>query len=169
MRHATWFPKSHPCQPLAPNANAGAIDLGIPKLRTGSRFPEDLIERYSRVDRAVVAAVSEMVANGVSARKVKRAAQSMGIDRMGTSRVSGMCSPLDESVADPQQRDLSEVSYPYIWLDATYIKRRAVGGAPRSTRPRPPTRAPPRSTRLGPSRSSWPTARFPAGRRRDMG
>lgn len=107
--------------------SVGTINLRIPKLRAGSYFPEDLIERYSRADRAVVAAVSEMVTNGVSTRKVKRVAQSMGIDRMGASQVSRMCSSLDESVADLRERDLSDVSYPYVWLDATYIKYRDAG------------------------------------------
>ena len=104
--------------------SVGTINLRIPKLRAGSYFPEDLIERYSRADRAVVAAVSEMVTNGVSASKVKRVAQSMGIDRMSASQVSRMCSSLDDTVADLQERDHSDVRYPYIWLDATYIKRR---------------------------------------------
>ena len=90
--------------------SVGTINLRIPKLRAGSYFPEDLIERYSRVDRAVIAAVSEMVTNGVSTRKVKRVAQSMGIDRMSASQVSRICSSLDESVADLRERDLSDVS-----------------------------------------------------------
>ena len=107
--------------------SVGTINLRIPKLRAGSYFPEDLIERYSRVDRAVIAAVSEMVTNGVSTRKVKRVAQTMGIDRMSASQVSRICSSLDESVADLQKRDLSDVTYPYIWLDATYIKCRDAG------------------------------------------
>ena len=107
--------------------SVGAITLRIPKLRVGTYFPEDLVERYSRVDRAVIAAVSEMVTNGVSTRKAKRVAQSMGIDRMSASQVSRICSSLDETVADLQQRDLSDVSYPYIWLDATYIKCRDSG------------------------------------------
>lgn len=107
--------------------SVGTINLRIPKLRAGSYFPEDLIERYSRADRAVVAAVSEMVTNGVSTRKVKRVAQSMGIDRMSASQVSRMRSSLDESVADLRERDLSDVSYPYVWLDATYIKCRDAG------------------------------------------
>ena len=105
----------------------GTINLRIPKPRAGSYFPEDLIERYSRVDRAVIAAVSEMVANGVSTRKVKRVARTMGIDRMSASQVSRICSSLDESVADLQERDPSDVTYPYIWLDATYIKRGDAG------------------------------------------
>lgn len=107
--------------------SVGTISLRIPKLRSGAYFSEDLVSRYSRVDRAVRSAVSEMVANGVSTRKVKRVAQSMGIDRMSASQVSRTCSSLDESVADLQERDLSDVSYPYIWLDATYIKRRDAG------------------------------------------
>ena len=83
------------------------------------RNPEGLIERYPGVDRAVAAAGSEMVTNGVSASKVKRVAQSMGIDRMSASQVSRMCSSLDDTVADLQERDPSDVRYPYIWLDAT--------------------------------------------------
>lgn len=114
--------------------SVGTINLGIPKLRAGGYFPEDLIERYSRVDRAVIAAVSEMVTNGVSAGKVKRVAQAMGIDRMSASQVSRICSSLDESVADLQKRDLSDVTYPYIRLDATYIKCRDAGRV-RSTAP----------------------------------
>ena len=107
--------------------SVGTINLRIPKLRAGSYFPEDLIERYSRADRAVVAAVSEMVTNGVSTRKVKRVAQSMGIDRMSASQVSRMCSSLDDAVADLQERDLSGARFPYIRLDATYIKCRDAG------------------------------------------
>ena len=72
----------------------GTINLRIPKLRAGGHFPEDLIERYSR------------------------AARTMGIDRMSASQVSRICSSLDESVADLQERDLSDVTHPYIWLDA---------------------------------------------------
>lgn len=51
----------------------------------------------------------------------------MGIDRMSTSQVSRICSSLDESVADPLERDPSDVTCPYIWLDATYIKCRDAG------------------------------------------
>lgn len=112
----------------------GTINLRIPKLRAGSHFPEGLIERYSRADRAVIAAVSEMAANGVSTRKVKRVARTMGIDRMSASQVSRICSSLDESVADLQERDLSDVTHPYIRLDATYIKRGDAGRV-RSTAP----------------------------------
>lgn len=67
--------------------SVGVINLRIPKLRRGSYFPEDLLVRYSRVDRAVVAAVSEMVTCGVSTRKVEKVASALGADRMGASQV----------------------------------------------------------------------------------
>lgn len=93
--------------------SVGTIALRIPKLRAGSYFPEDLIERFSRMDRAVIAAVSEMAANGVSTRKVKRVAQGVGMGRTSASRVSKMCLSLDESIADRRERDLSDVIHPY--------------------------------------------------------
>lgn len=107
--------------------SVGRITLRIPKLRRGTYFPDDLLVRYSRVDRAVVAAVSEMVANGVSTRKVERVAEAMGIGSMSASQVSRICASLDGCVADLQGRDLSDVEFPYIWLDATYIKCRDEG------------------------------------------
>ncbi len=64
------------CRERRPVAGVGAIDLGIPKLRAGSCFPEDLIGRYPCAGRAVIAAVSEMVTNGVPAGRVKRVARS---------------------------------------------------------------------------------------------
>lgn len=107
----------------------GTINLGIPKPRAGSHFPEDLIGRCSRVDRAVIAAVPEMAADGASAGKAKRVARAMGIDRMSAGQVSRICSSLDESVADLRGRDLSDAAYPCIRLDATCIKRGDAGRA----------------------------------------
>ncbi len=107
--------------------SVGEIRLRIPKLRAGTYFPEDLLTRYSRTDRAVVAAVSEMVANGVSTRKVARVAEAMGVGRMSASQVSRICESLDGAVSDLCGRDLSDVSWPYVWLDATYIKCRDNG------------------------------------------
>jgi putative transposase len=107
--------------------SVGEINLRIPKLRRGTYFPDDLLVRYSRVDRAVVAAVSEMVANGVSTRKVARVASAMGIDRMSASQVSRICESLDATVGDLQTRGLTGVTFPYLWLDATYVKCRDGG------------------------------------------
>lgn len=107
--------------------SVGTINLRIPKLRRGSYFPEDLLVRYSRADRAVTAAVSEMVTNGVSTRKVERVAASLGIGRTSASQVSRICESLDDVVADLQGRDLSGVAFPCIWVDATYVKCRDGG------------------------------------------
>lgn len=107
--------------------SVGTITLRIPKLRQGSYFPEDLLIRYSRVDRAIIAAISEMVTNGVSTRKVERIAQTLGIEKMSASQVSRICESLDAVVEDLQTRDLSDVAFPYIWLDATYVKCRDAG------------------------------------------
>ena len=109
--------------------SVGPITLRIPKLRVGSYFPEDLLVRYSRVDRAVIAAVSEMVTNGVSTRKVEKAAHAMGIGRMSASQVSRICESLDAVVEDLQTRVFGELRFPYLWLDATYLKCRDAGHA----------------------------------------
>lgn len=82
--------------------SVGLINLRISKLRRGSYFPEDLLVRYSRVDRAVVAAVSGMVTSGVSARKVEHMAATLGVDRVSASRVSRICESLDDAVPDLQ-------------------------------------------------------------------
>ena len=107
--------------------SVGVITLRIPKLRHGTFFPEDLITRYSRTDRAVIAAISEMVTCGVSTRKVEKVASALGISSMSASQVSRICESLDEVVRDLQERDLSDETYPYLWLDATYVKCRDEG------------------------------------------
>lgn len=105
----------------------GTITMRIPKLRVGSFFPDDVVERYQRVDRALVAAVAEMYASGTSTRKVQRIAQTMGIDRLSKDQVSAICSELDAEVADLRDRELPNRAMPYLWLDATYVKCRREG------------------------------------------
>lgn len=105
----------------------GTLTLRIPKLRSGSFFPADVIERYQRVDRALVAAVSEMYATGTSTRKVAKVAAAMGIDRLSKDQVSAMASSLDADTEELLGRDLSALRVPYLWLDATYVKCRAGG------------------------------------------
>lgn len=107
--------------------SVGVINLRAPKLRRGTCFPDDLLVRYSRVDRAVIAAVSETVTSGVSTRKVARVASALGIERMSASQVSRICESLDATVEDRQSRDLSDAVFPYVWLDATYVKCRDEG------------------------------------------
>lgn len=105
----------------------GDIVLRIPKLRAGTHFPEGLIERRSRADRAVAAAVAESWTNGISTRKMERIARKMGIGRLSKDQVSAMCRSLDAGVAELFSRDLGEVGFPYLFLDATYVKCRRDG------------------------------------------
>lgn len=69
----------------------GDITLRIPKLRAGAYFPEGIIERYSRADRAVAATVAESWTNGVSTRKMERFARRMGMEGLSQDQVSAMC------------------------------------------------------------------------------
>ena len=102
---------------------AGRITLRIPKLRCGTCFPDGILERYSRVDKAVAAAVAEMYATGVSTRKIERVAARLGIDRLSASQVSRICERLDAKVAELRSREFG-APMPYLFLDATYVKRR---------------------------------------------
>ncbi len=72
----------------------------MPKLRSGSFFPEDAVERYRRVDHAVVAAVAGTCATGTSTRKVQRVAERLGISRLLKDQVSAIARNLDEDVAE---------------------------------------------------------------------
>lgn len=102
---------------------AGKITLRIPKLRCGTYFPDGILERYSRVDKAVAAAVAEMYATGVSTRKVERIAAKLGIDGLSASQVSRICERLDAEVAELRSREF-DAPMPYLFLDATYVKCR---------------------------------------------
>lgn len=109
----------------------GRVTLRIPKLREGSYFPDDIVERWSRTDTALASAVCDMWASGISTRKVERAAADLGVERMSRSRVSRLCASLDAEVSELRGADLSYDGWPYLWIDATYVPCREAG-APRS-------------------------------------
>jgi transposase-like protein len=110
------------------NTCIGTLNLRIPKVRNGCFFPEDVIERYSRTDRALVAAVAEMYRSGVSTRKVEGVAKTLGVDRLSKDQVSRICAALDTEAADLNGRTFGEdEEFPYLWLDATYVKCRDEG------------------------------------------
>lgn len=98
----------------------------VPKLRIGSFFPDDVIERHRRVDRA---AVAEIYVTGTSTRRVQRVVEKMGVSRLSKDQVSAITSSLDVDV-DVQElcaRPLDGTPAPYVWLDATYVKCRRGG------------------------------------------
>ena len=101
---------------------AGDLEVAIPKLRTGSFFPS-LLERRRRVDQALFAVVMEAYVTGTSVRKVDDLVHASGAGSgISKSEVSRICADLDEVVAAFTDRDLSEVAFPYVFLDATYCK-----------------------------------------------
>ena len=105
----------------------GTLTPGIPKLRIGSFFPDDVLERYQRVDRAIVAAVTETCATGTSTRKVQKIAGAMGIERLSKDQAGAIAASLDSEVEELLARPLGGLRMPYLWLDATYLKCRQEG------------------------------------------
>ncbi|MDA1061416.1 MAG: IS256 family transposase [Chloroflexi bacterium] len=111
-----------------PSTKAGDVQLQIPKVRKGSFFPA-VLERRRRIDRALFAVVMEAYVHGVSTRKVDDLVQALGLQSgISKSEVSRICAELDESLDVFRQRSLGHVAFPYVFLDATYLKGRA-GGA----------------------------------------
>ena len=100
----------------------GEIPLRIPKLRQGVYYP-GFLEPRRRTEQALVAVVQEAYIAGVSTRKVDELVQSLGLSGMDKSKVSRLCRDLDEVVTAFRNRPL-EASYPYLWLDALYVKVR---------------------------------------------
>lgn len=78
----------------------GTLTLRIPKLRTGSFLPGDAIERYQRVDRALMATVAEMCGTGTSTRKVQRMAEKMSVSRLTEDQVSTIASSPDANIEE---------------------------------------------------------------------
>jgi transposase-like protein len=100
----------------------GEIELAIPKLRKGSYFPS-LLEPRRPAEKALLAVVQEAYLKGVSTRKVDALVKALGLSGMDKSKVSRICKELDQAVEQFRNRPLQE-SYPYIWLDALYLKVR---------------------------------------------
>ena len=106
---------------------AGDVELAIPKLRHGSFFPS-ILERRRRIDRALFAVVMEAYVHGVSTRKVDDLVQALGgASGISKSEVSRICGELDESLQAFRDRPLDHVEFPYVFLDATYVKARTGG------------------------------------------
>lgn len=109
------------------NTAVGTLDLKIPKLRSGSYFPCELFERWSRTDRALAAAVAEMYVTGTSTRKVQKIAAKFGVDSLSKDQVSRLCAVLDGEVDAFLAKDWSAMRFAYLYLDATYISCRVAG------------------------------------------
>ncbi len=107
------------------DTRVGTVGLRVPRVRDGSYFPA-LLEPRTRAERALVAVVQEAYVGGVSTRRVDEIVRALGLDGISKSQVSRLCAELDAEVERFRARPLT-APYPYLWLDATFVKVRDGG------------------------------------------
>ena len=104
---------------------AGTVELRIPKLRKGSYFP-GFLEPRRLAEKALAAVVQEAYVHGVSTRSVDDLVKAMGMTGISKSQVSRLCEEIDDKVKAFLSRPI-EGDWPYLWIDATYVKVRQSG------------------------------------------
>ena len=104
---------------------AGTVELRIPKLRKGSYFP-GFLEPRRMAEKALTAVIQEAYIQGVSTRSVDDLVKAMGMSGISKSQVSRLCEEIDERVKAFLDRPI-EGDWPYLWIDATYVKVRQNG------------------------------------------
>jgi putative transposase len=104
---------------------AGAVELRIPKLRTGSYFPT-FLEPRRMTEKALTAVIQEAYIQGISTRSVDDLVKALGMSGISKSQVSRLCEEIDEKVKAFLDRPI-EGDWPYLWIDATYVKVRQNG------------------------------------------
>src|SRR5919112_2704985 len=109
------------------DTRAGSLDVAIPKLRQGSYFPEWLLERRKRAERALTSVVATCYLLGVSTRRMDKLVQSLGITSLSKSQVSEMAKDLDAQVEAFRTRPLDEGPYTFVAADALTMKVREAG------------------------------------------
>ena len=109
------------------DTRAGTIELAVPKLRSGSYFPDWLLSRRRRAEQALVTVVATSYLLGVSTRRVEKLCEAMGVTRLSKSQVSEMSKTLDEAVAAFRNRPLDLGPYRFCWADALVVKVREQG------------------------------------------
>jgi putative transposase len=109
------------------DTRAGTVEVAIPKLQEGSYFPEWLLERRKRAERALVSVVATSYLLGVSTRRMEKLVETLGITRLSKSQVSVMARELDEQVADFRSRPLDQGPYTFLAADALTMKVREGG------------------------------------------
>jgi putative transposase len=109
------------------DTRAGTLDVAIPKLRSGSYFPDWLLERRRRAERALTTVVATCYLLGVSTRRMEKLVDTLGITRLSKSQVSTMAQELDAQVADFRHRPLDAGPYTFLAADALVLKVREGG------------------------------------------
>jgi putative transposase len=109
------------------DTRAGTLDVAIPKLREGSYFPDWLLERRRRAERALTTVVATCYLLGVSTRRMEKLVDALGITRLSKSQVSVMAAELDAQVAEFRGRPLDAGPYTFVAADALVLKVREGG------------------------------------------
>ena len=109
------------------DTRVGTIDVAVPKLRTGSFFPDWLLERRTRAERALTTVIATCYLKGVSTRRMNDLVASLGINNLSKSQVSDMAKDLDQMVEDFRTRPLDTGPYLYVSCDALTMKVREGG------------------------------------------
>jgi putative transposase len=107
------------------DTRVGTLELRVPRVRDGSYFPS-LFEPRRRAEQALAAVVQEAYVQGVSTRRVDDLVKALGMEGVSKSQVSRLCAELDAEVERFRTRPLAG-PYPYVWLDATFVKARQDG------------------------------------------
>ena len=107
------------------DTRAGTVELRIPRLRKGSYFPS-FLEPRRLAEKALTAVIQEAYIQGVSTRSVDDLVKAMGGGGVSKSQVSRLCEEIDGRVKTFLERPI-EGDWPYIWIDATYLKVRRGG------------------------------------------
>jgi transposase-like protein len=107
------------------HTRAGTVELRIPKLRSGSYFP-GFLEPRRMAEKALTAVIQEAYIQGISTRSVDDLVKALGMDGISKSQVSRLCEEIDERVTAFLERPI-EGDWPYLWIDATYVKVRQNG------------------------------------------
>ncbi|WP_396993613.1 IS256 family transposase [Nonomuraea phyllanthi] len=109
------------------DTRAGSIELAVPRLRQGSYFPDFLLDKRRRAERALTSVVATSYLLGVSTRRVEKLAEAMGITSLSKSQVSSMAAELDAMVEQFRSRPLDAGPYTFVWIDALTQKVREGG------------------------------------------
>jgi putative transposase len=109
------------------DTRAGTIDVAIPKLRSGSYFPDWLLERRKRAERALTSVVATCYLLGVSTRRMDKLVESLGVTSLSKSQVSIMARDLDAQVEAFRSRRLDQAPYTFVAADALVLKVREDG------------------------------------------
>ena len=124
-RTPDWFNQRDGYRDRDWQTRAGTVEFRIPKLRKGSYFP-GFLEPRRVAEKALTAVIQEACIQGVSTRSVDDVVRAMGMSGISKSQVSRLCAEIDDRVQSFLTRPI-EGDWPYVWLDATYVKVRPAG------------------------------------------